>query len=69
MSNQTLVKEIQQRNSRRTMPLTWTRRSHPATMCYSKNSLIFQSLYRDIDNFGDVFQINFIKLWHTHFLN
>ena len=34
-SNQNLVEEIQHRNNRRTMPLTWTHRKNPATLCYN----------------------------------
>ena len=34
-SNQTLVEEIQHRNNRHTMPLTWSRKKHPATMYYN----------------------------------
>jgi hypothetical protein len=32
--NQTLVEEIQKRKNQRTMPMTWTRNKHPATMYY-----------------------------------
>lgn len=34
MMNETLVEEIQKVKSRRTMPMTWTRNKHPATMYY-----------------------------------
>lgn len=40
-SNQTLVEAFQRRNSHHTIPLTWTRRNHPATIYNDKNSSIF----------------------------